>query len=142
MDKKRHVRRFTSNLVTMLRLSGLQKKPPIGVFRKRCSEYMLQIYRRPPKAKQLYWNYTSAWLLSCKLLHSFQTLFIRTPLVCCFRGYTFFDAQHFKTCLNFFGTFFIQHLDYAYLFYIPILYIYFAYLFTTYTHLSKTSLQN
>lgn len=57
-------------------------------------------------------------------------------------GLYIFWRSAFQDMSKFYGTLFIQHLDYAYLFYIPILYIYFAYLFTTYTHLSKTSLQN
>ena len=46
----------------------------LGVPVKRCSENMLQIYRRTPMrkcdfkkvAKQLYLNHTSAWVFSCK----------------------------------------------------------------------------
>ena len=51
-----------------------QKQPFRGVLSKRCSENMQQIYRRTPMPKcdfnivalQLYWNHTSAWVLSCK----------------------------------------------------------------------------
>ena len=61
-------------------ISIIQKQPPKGVPRKRCSENMQQIYRRPPMpkcdfnkvAKQLYWNSTSAWVFSCKFAAYFQ----------------------------------------------------------------------
>ena len=50
-----------------LHFYDLQKKPSIGVLRKRCSENMQQIYRRTlmlkcnfnKVPKQLYWNHTS-----------------------------------------------------------------------------------
>ena len=54
------------------------------VLRKRCSENMLQIYRRTatPKcdfnnaAKELYWNYTSAWVVfPCIFATYFQNIF-------------------------------------------------------------------
>ena len=54
--------------------SIIQKQPPRGVPRKRCSENMQQIYRRK-LLKQLYWNHTSAWLLSCKFAAYFQNSF-------------------------------------------------------------------
>ena len=62
-----------------------QKQPPRGIPRKRCSENMQQIYRRTPMpqcnfnkiAKQLYWNRTSPWVLSCKFAAFFRTLFPR-----------------------------------------------------------------
>ena len=61
----------------------VQKQPSTGVLRKRCSEYMQQIYRRSPMPKcdfnkvtlQLYWNCTSAWVISCKLAAYFQNTF-------------------------------------------------------------------
>ena len=70
----------------------LQKQPSRGVIKKSCSENMQQIYRRTPMPKcdfnkvalELYWNCTSKWVLSCKFAVSFQTLFLRTPLDCCF----------------------------------------------------------
>ena len=64
-------------------VNSSQKQPPRGVFKKRCSENMQQIYRRTPMpkydfnkvAKQLYWNHTSAWLFSCKISPYFQNNF-------------------------------------------------------------------
>ena len=61
-----------------------QKQPVIGVFSKRCSENMQQIYRRTltPKcdfnkvALQLYWNRISAWVFSCKFAALFQNTFL------------------------------------------------------------------
>ena len=52
----------------------IQKQPPRGVLRKRCSENMKQIYRRTPMPKcdfnkvalPFYWNHTLAWVFSCK----------------------------------------------------------------------------
>ena len=60
-----------------------QKQPSRGVLRKMCSENMQQVYRRTPMPKcdfnkvslQLYWNYTSAWVLSCKFAAYFQNTF-------------------------------------------------------------------
>ena len=54
-----------------------------GVLRKTFSENIHQIYRRTsmPKcdfnkvAEQLYWNYTSVRVFSCKFLHIFRTSF-------------------------------------------------------------------
>ena len=65
-----------------------QQQPPRGVPRNWCSENMQQIYRRTPMPKcdfnkvalQLYWNYTSAWLFSCKFLVYFQNTFGRLLL--------------------------------------------------------------
>ena len=59
----------------------LQKQPPRGELKKRCSENMQQIYRRTPMSKydfnkvalQLYWNRTSAWVFSCKIAAYFQS---------------------------------------------------------------------
>ena len=50
---------------------------------KRCSKNMKQIYDKTPMsksdfnkvAKQLYWNHTSAWVLSCKFAGYFQNIF-------------------------------------------------------------------
>ena len=61
----------------------VQKQPPRGVPRKRCSENMQQIYRRTPMpkcdfnkvAKQLYWNRTLAWVFSCKFAAYSQNTF-------------------------------------------------------------------
>ena len=54
--------------------------PTTAVLIKGCSENMQQMYRRTPMpkcdfnkvAKQLYWNHTSAWVLSCKFAAYFQ----------------------------------------------------------------------
>ena len=72
----------------------LQKQPPKGVSRKRCSENMQQIYRRTPMpkcdfnkvAKQLNWNHTWTWVFSSKCASYLLTehLFLRTPLDSCF----------------------------------------------------------
>ena len=61
----------------------VQKQPPRGVSRKRCSENMPQIYWRTPIPKcdfnkvalQLYWNCTSPWVFSCKFATYFQNTF-------------------------------------------------------------------
>ena len=61
----------------------LQKQPLRGVFEKRCSENMQQIYRRTPipkcnfnkVAKQLYCNRTSAWVFFCKFAAYFPNTF-------------------------------------------------------------------
>ena len=62
----------------------IQKQPSNGVPRKRCSENMLQIYRRTmPKwsfnkaAMQRYWNHTSALMFSCKIVAYFQINFYK-----------------------------------------------------------------
>ena len=65
-----------------------QKQPFRGVLRKRCSANMLQIYRRTPVPKcdfnkvalQLYWNYTSVCLFSCKFAAYFQNSFLSEHL--------------------------------------------------------------
>ena len=54
-----------------------------GIFRKRCSENIQQLYKRisMPKcdfnkvAFQLHWNHTSAWLFFCKFVAHFQNNF-------------------------------------------------------------------
>ena len=56
---------------------------PRGVFSKSYSENMQQIYRKTSMlkcdfnkiSKQLYWNHTSAWVLSVNLLHISRTPF-------------------------------------------------------------------
>ena len=65
--------------------SIFQKHPPRGVPRKRCSEYIQEIYRRTPMPKcdfnkvalQFYWNDTLAlaWAFSCKFAAYFQNTF-------------------------------------------------------------------
>ena len=60
-----------------------QRQPSRGVFRKRFSENVQQIYKRTPMpkcdfkrvAKQLYWNHTSAWVFSCNFAACFQNTF-------------------------------------------------------------------
>ena len=59
--------------------SFTQKQPSRGVLSKRCSENMQQIYRGTPL--QLYWNYTSAWVI-CGIFS--EHLLLKTPLNCCF----------------------------------------------------------
>ena len=73
---------LTQRFIKMIKLI-LQKQPPRGVLWKRCSENMQKIYRRTPMSKydfnkaalQLYWNYTSAWVFSCKFAAYFQNTF-------------------------------------------------------------------
>ena len=65
------------------RCCHLQKQPSRGVLMKRCSENMLQIYRRAPMPKfdikkvslQFFWNHTSAWVFSCKFAAYFPKIF-------------------------------------------------------------------
>ena len=60
------------------------KQPSKGVFDKRCSGNMQQIYKKTPMqkcdfnnvAKQFYWNRTSAWVFSCKFTAYFQNSFL------------------------------------------------------------------
>ena len=72
-------------------LCSFQKHPSggKGFLIKSYSENMQQIYRRTPMpkcdfskvAKQIYWNYTSAWVFSCKICCIFsEHFFKRTPL--------------------------------------------------------------
>ena len=66
----------------------IQKQSFRGVFKKKCSGNMQQIYRRSPMpeynfnkvAKQLYWNHTSAWVFSCKFAAYFQNTFSQEHL--------------------------------------------------------------
>ena len=59
------------------------RKCRLGILQNRCFEDIRQIYRRTPIpkcdfnkfAQQLYWNYTSIWVLSCKFAAYFQTTF-------------------------------------------------------------------
>ena len=63
----------------------LQKQPPRGVSRKKCSENMRQIHKGTPMPKwdfnkaasQLYWNHTSVWVFSCKFAEYFQKSFLK-----------------------------------------------------------------
>ena len=52
-----------------------QKQPIKGVLRKKCSENMQQICYFNKIALQLYWNCTSAWVISCKFGAYFQSTF-------------------------------------------------------------------
>ena len=62
----------------------LQKQPPRGIPRKRCSENMQQSDRRTPMPKcdfnkfalQLYWNHTSAWAFSCEFSCEFDCFWL------------------------------------------------------------------
>ena len=62
---------------------SVQSQPFRGVLIKRCSENMLETYRRTPMpkcdfnkvAKELYWNLTSTWAFSCKYAAYFQNTF-------------------------------------------------------------------
>ena len=71
-------------LVTFLNAgSQTQKQPSRGVFIKRCSESMQQIYRRKPRSKcdfekvekQLYWHHNSSLVFSCNFFAYFQKTF-------------------------------------------------------------------
>ena len=66
-------------LVTFLNAgSQTQKQPSRGVFIKRCSENMQQIYRKTPMPNgDLHKSCPSAWMFSCKFSEYF---FLRTPL--------------------------------------------------------------
>ena len=55
----------------------LRSKPSWGVPKRRCSENILEIYRRTPMPKSdfnkvAYWDRTSAWVFSCKFAIYFQ----------------------------------------------------------------------
>ena len=50
----------------------LQKQPPKGVLKERCSENMLQIYSRHPCR-----NRTSAWVFPVNLLHILRSPFLK-----------------------------------------------------------------
>ena len=66
----------------------MQKQPPSGVPKKKCSENMQQIYRRTPMQKcelNKVALATSAWVFSCKFAAYFQkNLLLRRPLESCF----------------------------------------------------------
>ena len=65
--------------------NSLQKQPSRCPFIKICPENMQQFYRRTPKpkcdlnkvTKQVYWNHTSALVLSCKFAAYFQNNFLQ-----------------------------------------------------------------
>ena len=96
----RRILRFTgvsqAFICVLHSVQSVKKQPPRDAPRKKCSENMQQIYRRTPipkcdfskVAKQLYWNRTSVWVLSCKFAVYLQkNLFLTTPLVGCFCSY-------------------------------------------------------
>ena len=81
----------TPELSLKMYMKLVQMQPSIAVLIKRWSKNkyiknknMQQIYRRTPMlkydfnklAKQLYWNHTSAWVLSCKFAIYFQNIFL------------------------------------------------------------------
>ena len=76
---------YYRSLTKQITIFLLWKRPPRGVLRKRSSENLQQIYRGTPKLKcnfnkvvsQLYWNYTSIWVFSCKLVAYFQNSFLK-----------------------------------------------------------------
>ena len=70
-----------------LRETDVQKQPPRGVLRTRCTESMQQIYRRTPMPKFDYWNHTSAWVFSCKFAAYFQNTFFLEHLWTAASGY-------------------------------------------------------
>ena len=71
-------------LVMWCNSTHVQKQSSIGVLIKSCSENLKQIYRRTPMSKcnfnkvalQLYWNYTSTLVVSCKFALYFQNNFL------------------------------------------------------------------
>ena len=84
----------------------MQKQPSRGVFRKRCSGNMQQIYRRTPMPKydfnkvalQIYWNRTSAWVFSYNLLRIFWTPFYKNTsgwlLLKIYNSSAYIKSQH------------------------------------------------
>ena len=78
-----HIAIIVTQRMSIKESSKTQKQPSRGVFRKRCSENMKQIYGRTPSPKcnfntvalQLYWNCTLTWVLSCKFVTYFQNTF-------------------------------------------------------------------
>ena len=78
-----NIRPWFALLSILTSSESVQKQPPRGVLKKRCSKNMQEIYRKTPiqkrdlntVAKQLYWNPTSAWVFSCKFTAYFQNIF-------------------------------------------------------------------
>ena len=78
--RKERMSTVETDLENELRFWILQKQPPSGVLKKRCTGNMLQIYRRTPMPKcdfnkvasQFYWNRTWVWVYSCKIAAYFQ----------------------------------------------------------------------
>ena len=85
-----------------------QKQLFRGVLVKRCSENMRQIYRRTPMpkfdfnkvAKQLDWNHYRHGCAPANLVHSFQLIFLRTPLKGCFWSLRNFSNKQRKYFWN------------------------------------------
>ena len=73
-------------------VTDMQKQPPGGVPRKRCSENMQQIYRRTPMPSVL--------LLICCIFS--EHLFVRTPLGGCFWTWKFsqYRSNHWRCSWN------------------------------------------
>ena len=67
---------FKFNIMLHLESAMVHKQPSRSVLRKSYSENMQQIYRRTPIPNcdfnkvtlQLYWNHTSSWVFSCKMV--------------------------------------------------------------------------
>ena len=57
------------------KFKNFQKQPSGGVFIKRCSEIMQQIYRRTPMPKCDFNKVASAWVFSSKFAVYFQNTF-------------------------------------------------------------------
>ena len=85
---------------------SIQKQPPRGVLRKRCSENMPKIYRRTPMPScrsaisiRVQNNFIEIALrYGCSpinLLHIFRTFFLGTPLGRCFCPYFCLNASKF-----------------------------------------------
>ena len=84
-----------------------QKQSSRGIFVKRCSENMQQIYRKTtmPKcdfnkvAKQLYWNHTLAWVFFCKFTSYLQKTFSYCYHLHCFNSKSS-KKSSVKLCFN------------------------------------------
>ena len=89
----------------------LQKQPPGGVLRKRCSENMQRIFRRTPMpkcdfnkfVKQLYWNHTLTWVFSCKFVAYFQNTFSEDQI---WAAASVLATERRYSCLSLFITWF------------------------------------
>ena len=85
---------------------ALEKQTSRGILIRRCCENMKQTYRTPMSkwdynkaALNLYWNNTSAWVLSCKLTAYFQNTCLKEQLWrVAFVTKKFHKTLTFKTC--------------------------------------------
>ena len=86
---------------------ALEKQTSRGILIRRCCENMKHTYRRTPMSKwdynkaalHLYWNNTSAWVLSCKLTAYFQNTSLKEQLWrVAFVTKKFHKTLTFKTC--------------------------------------------